>query len=88
MSWSLATAGSQIIPMRPTMAGLLRVEYDGARTIVLDRLSYPTAMLFSPTGDLYIAVNGAFTAPGQGSILKVACFALATPEACPRQSGQ
>jgi sugar lactone lactonase YvrE len=67
---------------------LLRVEHDGARTVVLDRLNYPTAMAFSHLGDLYIALSGAFTAPGQGSILKVPCSALGVPEACPHEPTQ
>ena len=48
-------------PAQPYAAGLgrlLRIERDGARTVVLDRLNYPTAMAFSRAGDLYIAVNG------------------------------
>jgi len=45
-------------------------------------------MAFSRAGDLYIAVGGAFTAPGQGSILKVPCAALGAPEACPHQPAQ
>jgi hypothetical protein len=72
-------------PDQPYAAGtgrLLRIESDGVHTVVLDRLNYPTAMLFSPAGDLYIAMNGAFTAPRQGTILRVPCLALGTPEAC------
>jgi sugar lactone lactonase YvrE len=75
-------------PAQPYTAGhgrLLRIERDGTRTIVLDRLNYPTAMVFAPTGDLYIAVGGAFTAPRQGAILRVPCLALGTPHACPRR---
>jgi sugar lactone lactonase YvrE len=74
-------------PAQPYAAGLgrlLRIERDGARTVVLDQLNYPTAMVFSRAGDLYIAVNGAWSAPGQGAILKIACRALGTPQACPR----
>jgi sugar lactone lactonase YvrE len=67
---------------------LLRIEGDETQTVVLDRLNYPTAMAFSRTGDLYIAVGGAFTAQGQGEILKVQCYALGAPEACSRQSTQ
>lgn len=63
---------------------LLRVAQDGTQTVVLDRLNYPTAMTFSPVGDLYIAVSGAFSAPGQGAILKVPCHVLGTPDECPR----
>jgi sugar lactone lactonase YvrE len=74
-------------PSQPYAAGLgrlLRLERDGTHTIVLDRLNYPTAMAFSSTGDLYLAVNGAWSAPGQGAILKIACRELGVPEACPR----
>jgi sugar lactone lactonase YvrE len=72
-------------PAQPYAAGLgrlLRVGRDGARAIVLDRLNYPTAMVFSAGGDLYIAVNGAWSAPGQGAILKIACPAVGAPGAC------
>jgi len=62
-----------------------RIEHDGTRTVVLDRLNYPTAMVFSRAGDLYIAVNGAWSAPGQGTILKIACDALGAPTTCPRR---
>jgi len=72
-------AGQQ--PGQPYAAGggrLLRIARDGARTVVLDRLNYPTAMVFSRTGDLYIAVSGVFSAPGQGEILKVPCAVLSS----------
>ena len=55
---------------------LLRVAEDGARTVALDGLHYPTAMIFSGAGDLYITVGGAFSGPGQGAILRVARGAL------------
>ena len=74
-------------PAQPYAAGLgrlLRIERDGARTVVLNRLNYPTAMAFSHTGDLYIAVNGAWSAPRQGAILKITCRNLGAPEACAR----
>jgi len=74
-------------PAQPYAAGLgrlLRIERDGAHTIVLDRLNYPTAMVFSRAGDLYIAVNGAWSAPRQGAILRIVCRDLGAPEACPR----
>jgi hypothetical protein len=74
-------------PERPYAAGvgrLLRIAHDGSRTIVPDRLNYPTALIFSHAGDLYIAVGGAFSAPAAGAILKVPCRALGA-QACPRQ---
>jgi sugar lactone lactonase YvrE len=61
---------------------LLRIERDGSRAVVLDGLNYPTAMIFSRVGDLYLSVSGAFTTRGQGSIVKVACSSLGVPEAC------
>jgi DNA-binding beta-propeller fold protein YncE len=67
---------------------LLRIERDGARVIVLDRLNYPTAMAFSRAGDLYIAVGGAFSASGQGSILRVPCSGLGVAKACQHESTQ
>jgi len=71
----------------PSESGrLLRISEDGAPVVVLDRLNYPTALAFSPTGDLYIAVGGAFTAPGEGAILRVSCHAIELPDACPPQA--
>jgi hypothetical protein len=55
----------------PMSGRLLRIEEDGAHTVLLEELSHPTAMIFSPQGDLYLAVNGAFSAPGEGEIWKV-----------------
>jgi hypothetical protein len=65
---------------------LLRLDRDGLQKVVLDRLNYPTAMAFYSVGDLYIAVSGAFTGPGQGVILKVPCLLLDAPESCPPPS--
>jgi DNA-binding beta-propeller fold protein YncE len=70
---------------RPYVAGsgrLLRIGPDGAPSVLLEQLNYPTAMVFSGKGDLYIAVNGAFTGPGQGAILRVPCYALGAPDTC------
>jgi DNA-binding beta-propeller fold protein YncE len=64
---------------------LLRIERDGTQRVMLRQLNYPTAMAFSRSGDLYIAVGGAFTPSGQGAILKIPCLALDAPEACLRQ---
>ncbi len=61
---------------------LLRIAPDGAQTVLLDHLNYPTAMLFSPTGDLFIAVGGAFTGAGHGAIIKLACQAISERAAC------
>jgi hypothetical protein len=61
---------------------LLRVERDGARAVVLDRLDHPTAMAFAPSGDLFVAVGGAFSTPGQGAILRVPCRILGSEPAC------
>ena len=61
---------------------LLRIASNGRRTTLLDHLNYPTAMAFSHAGDLYIAVGGAFTEAGQGSVVKVSCLAL---DVCPNK---
>lgn len=57
----------------PNSGRLLRVEADGAQTVLLDELNYPTAMIFSPQGDLYLSMNGAFDTSGEGEIWKVPC---------------
>ncbi|HXF61555.1 MAG TPA: ScyD/ScyE family protein [Caldilineaceae bacterium] len=80
--------GSQPDRLYPPQSGrLLRIAEDGAPAVVLDRLNYPTALAFSPGGDLYIAVGGAFTAPGEGAILRLACRTLEPPDACPPAAG-
>ncbi len=60
---------------------LLRIAEDGSQTVVLEGLNYPTAMNFSPAGDLYISINGAFAEPQQGAILKVPCRSLGASKA-------
>jgi hypothetical protein len=55
----------------PHSGRLLRIEKDGAQTVLLQELNYPTAMIFSPQGDLYLSTNGAFSAAGEGEIWKV-----------------
>lgn len=55
----------------PGQGRLLRIESDGTRTTLLDKLNYPTSMIFSPQGDLYITLGGAFSASGEGEIIKV-----------------
>jgi hypothetical protein len=42
-------------------------------------------MVFAPSGDLFVAVSGAFSTPGQGAILRVPCRALGTAQACPNR---
>jgi sugar lactone lactonase YvrE len=72
---------------QPYSAGsgrLLRVEADGSRAVVLDKLNYPTAMVFAPSGDLYIAASGAFTGAGLGVILKLPCSTFGVSVACRR----
>jgi hypothetical protein len=58
MSTSVVARGAW--PNQPFATGngrLLRAQRNGSPTIVLDQLNYPTAMTFSHTGDLYIAVG-------------------------------
>lgn len=61
---------------------LLKFE-NGKRTVVLDRLSYPTGLAMSPSGDIYITHNGAMSAPGAGSVLKFKPCPEARPKAGP-----
>jgi hypothetical protein len=55
---------------------LLRMGPGGAREVLLDGLAHPTAMVFAPNGDLYLAVRGAFSGPGEGEVVRVECGAL------------
>jgi sugar lactone lactonase YvrE len=75
-------------PYAPHSGRLLRIAGNGERTVIDDRLHYPTAMAFSPAGDLYIAAGGAFTAAGEGAIVKIPCHALGEPEVCIRESAE
>lgn len=52
---------------------LLRIAQDGVPAVLLDGLNYPTSLAFSPAGDLYLAVNGAFSAAGEGAVLVLPC---------------
>lgn len=61
---------------------LLRIERDGRRTVLLDKLNYPTAMAFAPGGDLYLTVGGAFVEPAAGAILRAPC---ASVQSCPTE---
>jgi DNA-binding beta-propeller fold protein YncE len=71
----------------PDSGRLLTIALDGSQMVVLDGLNFPTALAFAPTGDLYLAVGGAFGSdPGavkRGAILRVPCRALAVTSACP-----
>jgi sugar lactone lactonase YvrE len=69
-------------PYAPDSGRLLRIVAQGAPEVVLDRLNFPTALAFSPAGDLYLTIGGAFTPAGRGAILLVPCRALVEPEAC------
>jgi hypothetical protein len=75
-------------PYAPHSGRLLRLGPDNTRTVVLDQLHYPTAMAFSPAGDLYIAVGGAFSEAGEGAILQLRCRQLGAPASCSREHVQ
>jgi glucose/arabinose dehydrogenase len=70
----------------PDSGRLLRIRESDEPAVVLDRLNYPTAMAFSPAGDLYIAVGGAFTPAGDGAIVRVHGNALDRISASPSSS--
>jgi DNA-binding beta-propeller fold protein YncE len=73
--------GTLTHPYSADSGRLLRIE-EGDQTVILEKLNYPTAMVFSTAGDLYIAINGAFSGPGEGAVLSVPCRALGRPAAC------
>jgi hypothetical protein len=75
--------GTPAQPYTPASGRLLRLPTSGRPVVILDQLNYPTAMAFSPGGDLYIALNGAFSDPATGTILKVPCRTLDQTAACP-----
>ena len=49
----------------PKLGRVLRINDDGSRTLVVNRLSFPTAIRFGPDGWLYIANKGFGPEPGQ-----------------------
>jgi sugar lactone lactonase YvrE len=51
---------------------VVRIDRDGTQTIVVDKLSFPTAMVFGPDDALYISNQGFAPAPlAVGQILRV-----------------
>ena len=38
--------------------------------MLVEGLPYPTALLISPDGNVYISIHGAYSAPGTGAILR------------------
>ena len=75
-------------PYAPSRGRLLRIAEDGTPTVLLDQLNYPTSLAFAPSGDLYIAINGAFSAAKKGAILRLPCRGLGDPNACRRESAR
>ncbi len=55
---------------KPDSGRLLRID-QSKREVLLDGLSFPTRMFFSPTGELYLVHGGALSAPGAGGVMKV-----------------
>ena len=55
---------------KPDSGRLLRID-QSKREVLLDGLSFPTRMFFSPTGELYLVHGGALSASGVGSVLKL-----------------
>ena len=43
----------------------------GRLDLVIDGLNYPYAMVFGPSGDLWITVNSSFGEPGSGQLIRV-----------------
>lgn len=68
----------------PAGGRLLHLNADALPTPLLTGLDYPTAMAFSPAGDLYITVRGAFSSAHSGVIVRVPCENLHTGGTCPR----
>jgi len=52
----------------PNSGALIRVQGGTASEVVLDGLSFPTSLDFTPTGDAYVTING-LGAPGSGEVM-------------------
>lgn len=52
----------------PNSGALIRVKGGTASEVVLDGLSFPTSVDFTPKGDAYVAINGV-GAPGSGEVV-------------------
>jgi hypothetical protein len=65
-------------PPTPRPGRVRRVMPDGSSQIVVDGLATPNGIAFDRAGNLYVAVNTAFTPPGaQGQLLR--CERVASP---------
>lgn len=54
----------------PNSGRVLRILPDGSVEVVADGLNLPTSLTFNPAGDLFVAVNGAYSAPNSAQILR------------------
>ncbi|HMP41844.1 MAG TPA: ScyD/ScyE family protein [Roseiflexaceae bacterium] len=76
-----SSAANPANPYAAASGRLVRIDSAGGRSVVLDSLEYPTAMLFTPDGDLLLTLGGAFSPARTGRIVRVACAELgALPE--------
>jgi len=64
----LETSASGLGPT-PNTGRVVRVNHDNSRDVIIDKLNFPTAMIFGPDGNLYISNTG--FGPPTGQILKV-----------------
>ncbi|GEM_PF-661217 len=64
----------------PNSGALVRIGEGDTSEVVLDGLSFPTAVTFDSTGDAYLAINGV-GAPGSGQVVMYADIATGAGEA-------
>ena len=62
----------------PDSGSVVRIRGDQAYDIVVDGLSYPTALTFNDEGDMFVSINGV-GAPGSGAVL---AFSQIAPPPC------
>jgi len=55
----------------PNSGRITRVDPSGAKTVIVDGLMFPTAMIMGPDGNLYVSVFGFGGGEGDGSVVKV-----------------
>ncbi len=58
----------------PGAGMIVRVNFNGTRTIIANGLTFPTGMTFGPDGALYVSHKGYGFGAGEGEILKLNCY--------------
>lgn len=79
--------GESSDPYRGKTGRLLRLESQadgwGVRTVLIEKLPFPTALLIDDQDTVYISVHGAFSPPGTGLVVRIDDFRAGGAEGRP-----